>query len=129
LALVLPALMLMFVVAADFARVFFTYIGVENAAREGASYGSMNIRCTSAATAGCADPENVVYHVRQEMGGDTTAVVTTSCSPTCTATWAGLGNRVSVTVTKPFTFITPLVSNVLGSTFQLRATATALVLQ
>jgi len=43
LAFVAPALVLLLVVAADFARLFFVSIGVKNAARAGAQYGSQSV--------------------------------------------------------------------------------------
>jgi len=43
LAFVAPALVLLLVVAADFARVFFVSISVNNAARAGAQYGSQSV--------------------------------------------------------------------------------------
>jgi len=43
LAFVAPALVLLLVVAADFARLFFVSISVVNAARAGAQYGSQSV--------------------------------------------------------------------------------------
>lgn len=43
LAIVSPLLLLMFVVTADFGRVFYTSIGLANAARAGAQYGSYSV--------------------------------------------------------------------------------------
>ncbi len=43
LALALPALVLLFLGAADFGRLFYFWIAVNNAARAGAQYGSQNV--------------------------------------------------------------------------------------
>ena len=51
LAIVLPVLLLLLVVIADFARVFFVSIAVNNAARAGAQYGSQKPQ-TAADSAG-----------------------------------------------------------------------------
>ena len=46
LAVCLPLLVLMMVGAADFARVFYTSIELNNAARAGAQYGASNLACS-----------------------------------------------------------------------------------
>ena len=51
LAFALPVLAIILVVAADFGRLFYTYIEVINAARAGAQYGSNSV-VTAANTAG-----------------------------------------------------------------------------
>ena len=43
LAIALPALVLLFLGAADFGRLFYMWIAVNNAARAGAQYGSQNV--------------------------------------------------------------------------------------
>jgi Flp pilus assembly protein TadG len=53
LAIVLPVLMLLLLAAADFGRLFYTWIAVNNAARAGAQYGSQTV-ITAANSAGMA---------------------------------------------------------------------------
>jgi len=50
LAFVLPVLAIVLVVAADFGRLFYTYVGVINAARAGAQYGSNSVTTAADAT-------------------------------------------------------------------------------
>jgi Flp pilus assembly protein TadG len=64
LALMLPVLLLLLLVAADFARVFYVSIAVQNAARAGAQYGSQSV-ITAADSAGMIaaakqDAKNIV---------------------------------------------------------------------
>src|SRR5271167_511506 len=50
LAFALPVLVIILVVAADFGRLFYTYVGVINAARAGAQYGSNSVITAADAT-------------------------------------------------------------------------------
>jgi Flp pilus assembly protein TadG len=113
LALALPAMVLLFVVAVDFGRLFYTYIGVINAARAGAQYGMLNI-ANAANTSG-------MQKVAEDDGSSipnlsVTATLCTCGTPTSTATSCGAststyctddpqGNYVVVTATAPFATI------------------------
>ena len=141
-ALVVPVMMVLLLLAVDFGRLFFTYIEVNNAAREATYYAS--------AHAGDAVYTEWVYEAEvataalreanvQGQGGEGAMTVT---GPTCfdpatssaidcraAASWAGgIGNQVTVTVDRPFTFLTPLIGGVFGGDLTLTASATAPVL-
>ena len=118
LALILPVMMAMLLVVTDFGRLFATYVGVKNAAREGAAYGMMHPTCWSAGTGTnqCLDPTNVTYVARQELGGDTGLVVSVVCTTACASATTLTGNSITVTATRTFTFLFPMVPTVtLGS--------------
>jgi uncharacterized repeat protein (TIGR01451 family) len=135
-ALVVPILLLIFAGAADLGRVFYTYVAVENAAKEGVLYGSRYPLCDTASTL-CPNPGNAEYRARQETvnvidTADLTvavrclsrvgAVVHTdlrNCAP---------GDRYEVTTTTDFHLITPLLGELMGGDFTLSNTATADVL-
>jgi Flp pilus assembly protein TadG len=130
-ALLLPVFLLLLVAAVDFGRLFFTYIQIHNAAREAANYG-------------IHDPANMVAITGQATGeknaqaqrGEAAISVTTSCADAGGATIAcaaaegggGSGSTITVVVRQPFTFLTPVIGSILGSTVQMNASATATVL-
>src|SRR6188508_1142773 len=111
-ALVLPLLAFLMVMAIDFGRVFFTYIALENAAREAAAYGAVQPDQTSDIQDRAAAEANV-----QGQQGEGSLTVSTVCrNPAgtviaCAAApgGAGAGNTLTVSVERPFGFVTPLV--------------------
>jgi Flp pilus assembly protein TadG len=95
LALLLPFLCFLFVIAVDFSRVFYFDLTVENCARNGALYGAQNP--TTA-----LDETGIKTSAQQDAGNlDLTqlTVKSTTDSPTTPTT-------VTVTVTYPFNTIT-----------------------
>ena len=66
-ALVAPILLLAFAAAADLGRGFYAYVAIENAAKEGAFFGSRQPLCDDASAPGCSDPNNVRWRVRNEL--------------------------------------------------------------
>ena len=53
-ALVLPILLLLLAATIDFGRLFYAYVAVENAAKEGALYGARSPLCDDATNVNCA---------------------------------------------------------------------------
>jgi Flp pilus assembly protein TadG len=149
-ALILPLMLLMMLIAVDFGRLFFTYIQVNNAAREASNYAAahaidyangtvtytqfhdsaVNAGLTEAnvqAQAGATTPMAIASPVCFTPGSPPTTMDCAS-APQDGTTASGIGNQVSVTVTQPFTFLTPLIGNFFGGTLNLSATATSTVL-
>ena len=124
LALAAPIMLALLLGAVDLGRLFFTYIGVENAAREGAAYAAFHPGCPSNTGGQCADPSNVTYVARQELGGDTQLSVTMTCSSSCTSSTTVAGNTATVTVTRVFTFLFPGLG---GTSLTLGAATTAVI--
>jgi len=130
-AIVLPLLAVLLVMAIDFGRVFFTYIALENAAREAAAYGAVQPDQTSDIQDRAAAEANV-----QGQGGEGAMSVSTVCRDSagtviaCAAApgGAGAGNTLTVSVERPFGFVTPLVDQFFGNAFTLRTDATSTVL-
>jgi Flp pilus assembly protein TadG len=120
-ALVLPVMMLILLVAVDAGRLFFTYIEVNNAAREAASVASQHIGYSRTILESGAQNESNV----QGQGGEGTLTVTpttpictsaagapnpTTCPASVDAAYvAGAGHLVTVAVSRPFTFLTPMI--------------------
>jgi Flp pilus assembly protein TadG len=122
-ALILPVMILLLLGAIDFGRLFFTYIQVTNAAREAAAFAAADPTVSQATVAARADQEAKTQSQRGEgsLAVDapicqTVAVppVTVSCA-TAQATNTGTGNQVLVNVSRPFTFLTPIIGNMFGT--------------
>lgn len=130
-ALILPVFLLLLVIAIDFGRLFFTYIQINNAAREAASAGSY-APSNSAAIASRAGAEKN----SQAQRGENAITISTSCANASGATIAcsaaaggtGAGNTITVSLREPFTFLTPLISAVVGNNLQMTASASSMVL-
>ncbi len=108
----------------DLGRLFALAIGVQNAAREGASFGATKPTCVSAAS--CPDPGNVTYVARQELGGDPGLSVSVACSPSCSSSTV-TDHTITVTVSQRFTPLTPLIAEIVGTSITPTASATAVI--
>jgi Flp pilus assembly protein TadG len=114
-ALIIPVFMLLLLVAVDFGRVFFTYIQLNNAAREGAAYAALNPTTDNATLTTAALRESNV----QAQSGEGLVAATATCVDgsgaglTCATALGGTGagNRVIVSVGETFNFFTPLIGN------------------
>lgn len=133
-ALILPIMLVLLAAAIDLGRLFYAYIAVENAAKEGAFFGARNPLCDDGVNSNCGDPNNVIWHVRNEAPNIGPALATTvACRDT-----AGLlvqpinncldGYKYQVTVTYPFTLITPILAPIFGSGMTLHAESQATVI-
>ena len=140
LALVTPILLLIFAAAADFGRAYFSFVAIENAAKEGAFVGSRNPLCDDSSTAGCSDPNNVLWIVQNELAGQNIVdqngdplTPTVACVDHLTGNaWADLddcaeGDTYEVTVVHPFQTLTPMLGSIIGN-LNLSSTARAVVL-
>ncbi len=138
-ALVAPILLLAFAAAADLGRGFYAYVAIENAAKEGAMFGSRAPLCDDAAAFGCADPNNVRWRVQAELReqgvrdlSGNELVPTIQCVAaaggargdlrTCTE-----GDTYSVSLTYTYRPLTPIIGSIVGD-LDLSSTAHAVVL-
>ena len=85
LAVVAPVLALMLVVVADFGRVFFVSIAVNNAARAGAQFGSQSTATASAAE----EPSGMQQAACNDYGITTFATCKTMLNPTASQCTCG----------------------------------------
>src|SRR5690242_4206047 len=66
-ALILPVMLLLVAAAVDLGRLFFGYVAVENAAKEGALFGSRYPLCTDSTNVNCDNAgQNVQWYVENE---------------------------------------------------------------
>jgi PKD repeat protein len=129
-ALIVPILLFMLVIAIDFGRLFFSYIQINNAAREGAAYAMYQPTDTATITARAEQETNA-----QGQAGESTILVSTACADQAGTSIAcsvatggpGAGNRITVSVSEAFTFLTPLISGFFGGALQMDASATSVV--
>ena len=123
-------MLLLVVGGLDVGRLFFSWVEVNNAAREAAAYAGGNPTDTSGITAHATQETN-----SQRQGGEGAIAITTTCAEpahtplACSAAagGGGTGNTVTVRATKPFSFVTPIIGNILGTTVTLTSSATSAV--
>lgn len=107
----------------DLGRMYFTYLALQNAAGEGASYGAINPEWVDSGDND--DPNNITYRVQNESTGNlidwsqTTVVVETN-------TILG-GQPITVTVSYEYEVITPMVQVITGDNVTLTARDTQLI--
>ncbi len=102
-ALILPILMALLLLTIDVGRLFYAYVGVTNASREGAAYAIANVAAQGLAV---ADP--IIATRAQQEGGATTYTVTSTCAPLPSCVANGT-NTVKVSVSTTFNFLFPIL--------------------
>jgi hypothetical protein len=138
LGLVAPILLLLFAGAADFGRAFYAYVALDNAVKEGALYGATHPVCDDASASGCTAPNNVTWHVQNELNGlkatnGSAPVPTVQClSAANGVAWANLndckeGDTYVVELSLPFRLITPVLGQILPNPMTLTSASRAIV--
>jgi len=132
-ALVLPLMLFLMAIAVDFGRLFYAYVAVQNAAKEGALYGSRNPLCVDNSNVECPDPINVQWHIDNEASNLQFQDTDIACRAPGGALRAPIndcvnGDTYEVSVQYDFRLITPLLSSVLGNGMTLGATQKAKVI-
>jgi len=131
-ALLLPMLLLLLLFALDFGRLFFSYVQVTNAAREGAAYAAGNPTDPTGISAAAAREVST-----QGQAGEGALTVAPTCYDVvgipidCSAAAAGSGsgNTITVVASEAFTFMTPMINGFLGGGLNVSASASSAVLQ
>jgi Flp pilus assembly protein TadG len=130
-ALTLPLLLVLLLFALDVGRLFYVYVGVQNAVREAAAYAAGSAACRAGGSS-CSDPK-ILEIARQELGGDTTLVVNSaSCAASCTKSSGLTEYRITVSVSRPFPLLTggvavPGIGGASFPSFTISASATAVI--
>ncbi len=134
----MPIFLLLIAGAIDLGRLFYAYVAIVNASKEGALFGAANPQCGGPSE--CGDPRNVVFHVRTEAGGLRDAggnelTPTVACLPSASLGSARTalvgcreGDTYRVGVTYDFRLITPILGSLLERRLMLHAQADATVL-
>ncbi|HET9416320.1 MAG TPA: PKD domain-containing protein [Candidatus Limnocylindria bacterium] len=134
-AIVAPLLALFIVIAVDFGRAYFSHIQIMNGAREAAALGGGQLSGPTD-TAMMRDRVLLEANVQDHAAENDSITIDVVCETPAGATidcgdaaeGSGVGNTVTVTVTRDFSLITPLADAILGGNFKMRASATAPVL-
>jgi Flp pilus assembly protein TadG len=121
MALMAPVMMALLLGTVDLGRLFYTYIGVNNAAREGAAFGATSPNCVAITDCG---GRNITFYAQQELSGDTLLGVTRSCSvsacPSSNGVTGAAGDVITVRTTRTFT-------SLFGPTLPMGASAAAVI--
>jgi Flp pilus assembly protein TadG len=123
MAIMMIVLLLILGGVLDLGRMYFTYLALQNAAGEGASYGAINP--TWVDSSDNDDPNNIVYRVQNESTGNLIDWSTTNVIVEAPNT-AG-GQPITVTVSYVYDVITPMVQAITGETITLTARDTQLI--
>ncbi len=117
-AVSLPVLLVILIGVVDLGRLYFSYISVVNAAREGARYGAGHP----------TDNTNILARSRSEVDGNIVGpadlTISVACPSGCTPgdnVTPGVNNPIVVTVSYPFHLITTYVFG--GAPIQLQTSA------
>jgi hypothetical protein len=115
-AIAVPLLLTLTLGTVDGARMFATWNRAKTAAREGAEYAQF-FPLHQGTTGVCASPNNVAARAQAE-GSDLTVTVSPLASPVCQdlipSSAIQPGQMVTVTVTAPFSFVTPFARTLWG---------------
>jgi Flp pilus assembly protein TadG len=119
--------------AIDLGRVYRLQSQLKNASREGAAFAQF-FPAQVATTGDCADPNNLRFAALQEEPAagasftvSATNLTTNQAITGCNSAAIPAGSRVQVTVSSPFTVVTPLVSAITGSTITVKARTSVVV--
>jgi Flp pilus assembly protein TadG len=117
-ALCLPLLVIFALGTIDGARLYATWNRTKHAAQQGANFAQYYPLRQAPSGALCADPDNIEARAQNE-GDDLTVAVSPAATPSCqdlnSLSVVQAGQQVSVTVTAPFTFITPFAEALWGN--------------
>jgi Flp pilus assembly protein TadG len=130
-ALIVPVFLLLLLVAIDFGRLFFTYIQLNNTAREAAAYAAANPATDNATLTTIAQRETNLQAQRGEGAISATSACVDNLGNTilCADSTgsAGSGDRITVSVGETFTFLTPFVGTFWPGGLHVGTSATAAV--
>lgn len=137
-AIVFPILLLLVSGLLDLGRLYYVYVGLQDATAEAAIFLAVSPECeTSADGSACADPNNALFRA-QNAGGPsgildfssiTTSITYTDDEPTPNGI-RDIGDSVTVTMDYPFEFVTPIMPQISGvNPITLRAIASQVIVQ
>jgi PKD repeat protein len=127
-----PVFLLLLVAAIDLGRLFFSKIELDNAAREGAAYAASKPTDSAGILVVVAQETNSQAQTGPGAMAAPTVIckdpsgTTISCANASGGT--GSGNAVTVSLSQPFTFFTPLINGLFGNNFKIGASASSTVL-
>jgi Flp pilus assembly protein TadG len=121
-ALTLPLLLLLFVFALDFGRVFLGWVNLNNTVRVAANFAAMNPNAWNAGNPDADAQDEYVRLIEADSAGINCQMPTTLPDPTFPA-GQDLGQPAQVGITCEFEFITPFLGSFLGDPLPVSASA------
>lgn len=112
LAIVLPVLLMLLLLAIDFGRAFYSAVTLTNAARVAANYAAMH---PTASFGPGSDYAQMVANDAANASCPLQSVPTPQFPDTAAGTTPALGSRASVTMACSMPLFTPLVSSIVGN--------------
>ncbi|MFP5105676.1 TadE/TadG family type IV pilus assembly protein [Neobacillus sp. C211] len=100
LALVLPVLILLLFGIIDFSRIFHAYLTIDHAGREAARSASIGNDNTT---------------VKNTAASDATSIGLTTDKISISSESRKSGSNVTITITYPITFLTPIIGQIIGT--------------
>ncbi len=124
-AIVFVVLLLILLALVDFGRAYFTFLALQNAAAEGATFGMFHPtwETHTSSAPDSNNPENIEYRVRHES--DYGLVDWSTITVTVDSLFPTPGNQITVTVAYDFELITP-VSQAIARSKEITLQATAI---
>src|SRR4051812_43197380 len=119
-AITAPVVLLLILFGVDFGRVFLGWVTLTNAAREAANFASLNPYAWQAPANAAAQTE-FARLITAEAGGSNCSLPATPTPSFPSGT--EIGSPVIVSITRRFSLIPPLISNLLGSSIPVSASA------
>jgi Flp pilus assembly protein TadG len=118
-ALIVPVLMLIVLLGLDFGRVFFGWVGLNNASRIGASYAAAHPTAWGS-PGSAAERDSYEAQILADAAALNCTLPGTLPEPTFAA-GTDLGDTAQVTLSCTFTLLTPIVSQLLGNAITIQA--------
>lgn len=123
LALVLPVILLIVMLALDFGRAFFSWVTITNASRAAANYVAINPNDWNVGTgyATTISNETTTNAICPPTGTTTPAFID---GPDANATTKDFGDSVRVSISCNFKILTPVVGSIVGNNLPMSAAST-----
>ncbi len=112
----------------DLGRLYFAYVGLQNAVGEGATYAALNPYCPTAdAEPGCSDPNNVTWRIKNESPSG--MVISDSIGVQVVTGEIAMSAPITVQATYNFHLVTFVIASIVNSdTLPLQAQASSAIL-
>ena len=111
--LMVSIIMILMLGMLDLGRAFFTFLAMQDAAGEGASFAS--VHPTWVDDDDNDDPNNVTYRVRNSAPTGTLVDMNTAIVTVADAGSPDIGSLITVTLTANYQLVTPFVGGIIGS--------------